>query len=391
MNQDLDLIEWLKTTKAEEEENNLLLLDNPETELLLAPLDSAQPDSEIENNEDNLSDTENTSQIAVPETVEESTSLSSEDDISPCEGETLSETEESKPDVKNLDEWHEAATKFDLSLDEPPIEIWTQIRESIEDDDEDYEQSMSLQGDAYIQLPTEHGKNFTQRLHKTLKDRQKKAEDLRKEEELEKRNQHPYTLKSIILCSVLVIEVAISCFILFVLNRHAIAKKQNEIKEHHEIEIILPKLEEKESKDVGVEKIKEIKIEGDSKDLKIIESNDESKLEESEFESEPGFDFSNLPTNFEDLVNEGNSAYNFELYDMSILIFHKAIELKNNDIRPYIGLIRSYRAKKMYFDAKRILDVARIKFGRNPTLETELKILLLGERKKNERKHRERK
>ena len=45
----------------------------------------------------------------------------------------------------------------------------------------------------------------------------------------------------------------------------------------------------------------------------------------------------------------------------------------------------------MYFDAKRILDVARIKFGRNPTLETELKILLLGERKKNERKHRERK
>ena len=379
MNQDLDLIEWLKTTKAEEEENNLLIVDNPETELLLAPLDSAQPDSEIENNEDNLSDTENTSQIAAPETVEESTSLSSEDDISPYEEETQSETieesddDESKPDVKNLDEWHEAATKFDLSLDEPPIEIWTQIRESIEDDDEDYEQSMSLQGDAYIQLPTEHGKNFTQRLHKTLKDRQKKAEDLRKEEELEKRNQHPYTLKSIILCSVLVIEVAISCFILFVLNRHAIAKKQNEIK------------------DVEVEEIKEIKIEGDSKDLKIIESNDESKLEESEFESEPGFDFSNLPTNFEDLVNEGNSAYNFELYDMSILIFHKAIELKNNDIRPYIGLIRSYRAKKMYFDAKRILDTARIKFGRNPTLETELKILLLGEHRKNERKHRERK
>ena len=368
MNQDLDLIEWLKTTKAEEEENNLLN-NNPETELLLAPLDFAQPDSEIENNEDNLS---------------------VENDISPYEEETQSETieesddDEAKPDVKNLDEWHEAATKFDLSLDEPPIEIWTQIRESIEDDDEDYEQSMSLQGDAYIQLPTEHGKNFTQRLHKTLKDRQKKAEDLRKEEELEKRNQHPYTLKSIILCSVLVIEVAISCFILFVLNRHAIAKKQNEIKEHHEIEIILPKLEEKESKDVEVEEIKEIKIEGDSKDLKIIESNDE-------YESEPGFDISKLPTNFEDLVNEGNSAYNFELYDMSILIFHKAIELKNNDIRPYIGLIRSYRAKKMYFDAKRILDVARIKFGRNPTLETELKILLLGERKKNERKHRERK
>ena len=55
----------------------------------------------------------------------------------------------------------------------------------------------------------------------------------------------------------------------------------------------------------------------------------------------------------------------------------KALEQRNDDIRPYIGLAESYRAKGIDFEARRILAEAERRFGRNPTIET-LKKLLKG-------------
>ena len=167
MNLNQDLIEWLREKNSQNE-----------TALLVVPVNDVQPVSDLPPSDLPMggglqSDAEDFSD-----------SLSQEDT-------------EIRPEVKNLSEWHETATKLNLSIDEPPIELWTQISESIEDDEDDnYEQSMSLQGNAYIQLPTEHGKNFTQRLHKTLKERQQKAEILREEEEKERQRQHPYTFKA---------------------------------------------------------------------------------------------------------------------------------------------------------------------------------------------------
>ena len=74
---------------------------------------------------------------------------------------------------------------------------------------------------------------------------------------------------------------------------------------------------------------------------------------------------------FDEALTEGNNAFNIGMYSRAITNFHKAHAIRENDIRPYIGLVASYRAKGMYVDAKRLLDEARRKFGRDPTLEVE--------------------
>ena len=51
------------------------------------------------------------------------------------------------------------------------------------------------------------------------------------------------------------------------------------------------------------------------------------------------------------------------------------LQLKGSDIRAYIGLAAAYQAKGMSADAKIILDEAKRKFKRNPTVETQSKIL----------------
>ena len=396
MNLNQDLIEWLRTTNADEK-NNLNTSDG--TGLLLAPMGDVyvpeilhseevkEPLPKVEQTIQELNEIKNTLQD-IKETIEEPQT-------------------EIKPEVKNLSEWHEAATKFDLSLDEPPIELWTEISESIEEDDDDYyEQSMSLQGDAYIQLPTEHGKNFTQRLQQTLKTRQQKAEILREEEEKARQKNHPYFFKALIFCSCMIIEIALMCFLLFALNRYSFMKKieteeqpliheieveetnnteeeqieqieqeeqikQEEQEEKHEIEIMLPNLETKNENDEG-------DIENISED-NIITNSDDVKIESDDVIEE-------IPLTFEDLLRKANNAYNSGNHDMAVLIFHSAMESNSNDIRPYMGLARSYGAKKMYSDSKRIIDRARMKFGKDPTLETELQNLLKESKLNHERK-----
>ena len=84
-----------------------------------------------------------------------------------------------------------------------------------------------------------------------------------------------------------------------------------------------------------------------------------------------------LPAAFYEFLNEANEAYNSKLYDTAIIYFNRAIELDTVDIRAYIGLANAYKAKGMFFDAKRILDEAKKKFNKNSTVETQLKILEL--------------
>ena len=74
---------------------------------------------------------------------------------------------------------------------------------------------------------------------------------------------------------------------------------------------------------------------------------------------------------FHEVLAEANSAYNIGMFSRAIAGFHKAHAIRENDIRPYIGLAASYRAKGLFFDARRILDEARRKFWHHPTLEVE--------------------
>ena len=76
-------------------------------------------------------------------------------------------------------------------------------------------------------------------------------------------------------------------------------------------------------------------------------------------------------------MNEANRLYNIRMYTRSLVNFMKALELGEDDIRPYIGLSECYKAKGFYFEAGRILHEAERKFGRNPTIEI-LKKLLKG-------------
>ena len=74
---------------------------------------------------------------------------------------------------------------------------------------------------------------------------------------------------------------------------------------------------------------------------------------------------------FHEALAEGNNAYNIGMFSRAIANFHKAHAIREDDIRPYIGLAASYRARGLYFDAKRILDEAGRKFWHHPTLEVE--------------------
>ena len=78
---------------------------------------------------------------------------------------------------------------------------------------------------------------------------------------------------------------------------------------------------------------------------------------------------------FDEYLQEGTHAFNVGMYNRAVINFFRAYDINSNDPRPYIGLAGAYRAKGLYFDAKVILDEARKKFRRNPTLEMERQFL----------------
>ncbi len=284
------------------------------------------------------------------------------------------------PEQKQSKEWQEANTGFTLSLDEPPPEIWTRINSPTQDDPEDdeeeeYEQGMSLQGAAYIPKQNKkhkHGINFTQRLQKTLQGRRERAAKLREEEE-ENSPHHPYISKALIMCGTLVVALLLSWVCLWFMqdgiaayvDRIHTEQEQEQEPEQPEAPIVpeTPKQEERILPPV-------------KQDTPPSSPEPEQKPEPviipitTKTPPKPTVQTKTLLT-FDEALTEANNAYNIGMYSKAIINFHRALALRENDIRPYIGLAASYRARGMYFDAKRLLDEAWVRFGRNPTIETE--------------------
>ena len=316
-------------------------------------------------------------------------------------------------------DWRNANTGFELSLDEPPPEIWTKINAEKENpEDLDYEETESLQGAAYIPKP-EHGKNFTQRLQKTLQNRKQKAEAER-ELEAEHQPHHPYLQKAIIICGTLLIVLFFVCLGLWFMQRetpegmNARAEKfyeqgnfdeaeklyQRAYQRYPNILTFLTRLADSAEKAGHSQTAEAAKREyarnfpdeqseiiilnekkGDDEQTKqeISEQKSESKPEQTKTEpvkiTQPNSVYHDEKLTFDEYLQEGTHAFNVGMYNRAVINFFRAYDINSNDPRPYIGLAGAYRAKGLYFDAKVILDEARKKFRRNPTIEMERKFL----------------
>ena len=344
----------------------------------------------------------------------------------------IPEPEEVNKDFDENDkEWQERATGFELSLDEPPSELWTGITpedyDENEDDDEelDYEQGMSLQGAAYVPKAPKNapgrGANFTERLHQSMKGRKQKAEQLREKEE-RKKPHHPYKSRALIFCTMLLMVLGLAWFALWFVQRftpenideranihiqngeyeeamnlfykgykrypnilsfltgvaraaESADRVQTAIAAWEAYSNALPK-DDGENKNSAMSEIRRLKGEPEPvpepEEIKEEVKEEDAKEEIIEGNKEPE---PKIPATFDEFLTEANSAYNSKLYNTAIIYFHRAIELKGSDIRAYIGLAAAYQAKGMPADAKIILDEAKRKFKRNPTVETQSKIL----------------
>lgn len=327
--------------------------------------------------------------------------------------ETHEQTETPSPQLNP--DWRNANTGFELSLDEPPPEIWTKINAEKENPEElNYEATSSLQGAAYIPKP-EHGKNFTQRLQKTLQNRKQKAEAER-ELEAEHQPHHPYLQKTMIICGTLLIVLFFVWLGLWFMQRetpegmNARAEKLYEQGNFDEAEKLYQRAyqrypnvltflakfadsAEKAGHSQTAEAAKreyarnfpdeqsEIIILNEKKgdDEQSKQENSEQKPERVKTEpvkiTQPVSVYHDEKLTFDEYLQEGTHAFNVGMYNRAVINFFRAYDINSNDPRPYIGLAGAYRAKGLYFDAKVILDEARKKFRRNPTLEMERQFL----------------
>lgn len=310
--------------------------------------------------------------------------------------------------------WHEAAD-LTINLNEPPQEMWTNL--DSDDEPKDYVETSSLQGDAYIPIP-KHGANFTQRLQATLRGRKERAERAR-EQEAEKEPNHPYFQKAAIFCGILMMALGFACLGLWFIQRETpenlnarahnlyeqgqfdeaaelyqrghrryphiltfltglarssekAGRTQTAIAAWNKYAVALPKDDAERITSVQAELERLIPGGGTQKEpepeppaptQEIVQTEPLPKLPEVR------------PITFDEALAEANHAFNIGMYSRAIRNFHRAHAIRENDIRPYVGLAGAYRAKGMFFDAKRMLDEARRKFGRNPTLEVERQYL----------------
>ena len=310
--------------------------------------------------------------------------------------------------------WHEA-TGFHLNLNEPPPQMWTDIDDSDDEDEpKDYEETSSLQGDAYIPV-VKHGANFTQRLQATLKTRKDKAAQKR-EHDAENSNPHPYVQKAVLFCGVMLMALGFAYFGLWFIRRetpdnltrrarslyeqgkfgdaailyqrgckrypHILtfltglarsAEKaghtQTAIAAWNEYMSSLPK-DDTEHRRAAQDELNRL-IPGGETRTQIHTVTLPQKTAEPQTASRPQLP-EVRPLTFDEALAEGNNAFNIGMFSRAIANFHKAHAIRPDDIRPYIGLAASYRAKGMYFDSKRLIDEARKKFGRDPSLEIEM-------------------
>ena len=293
-------------------------------------------------------------------------------------------------------DWQERATGFTLSLDEPPPELWTHIND--DDPEPDYEPTDSLQGAAYVQI---HGRNFTERLHHTLKHRKERAQS---EQEPEKPKH--YMQKAIIFCGCLLMTLGFAVLALWFVWRETPdgMKRRAESfieagnfdeaaeiyrrahRRYPDIPDFLAGLSESSQKAGHVQTAKTAHDEyirltlsdPDNPPAKPQTVTEIPRKPETETPAKPApvsLILMEKPLTFQDYLNEANHAYNIGMYNRAVINFFRAMEINGRDIRPYLGLSASYRMKGMYFDSQRILDEARRKFGRSPALDMELHFL----------------
>ena len=339
---------------------------------------------------------EESSEEAQPELSAEQTPYYESEDFDPEEHSSL------------LNEaWHNAAN-LHINLDEPPQEMWTDI--DSDDEPKDYEINPSLQGDAYI--PVKHGANFTQRLHATLQSRKERAAQQREQDE-QNANRHPYLQKALILCGLLVMTLGFAYFGLWFIQREtpdglnerartlyeqgeydeAVMLYQRGYRRYPHVLTFLTGLARSAEKaghiqtavtawnaySAALPKDDEEHRRAAREELdRLIPGGETHAITAPAVQPKPQPQTQTRPRlpevramTFDEALTEGNNAFNIGMYSRAITNFHKAHAIRENDIRPYIGLVASYRAKGMYVDAKRLLDEARRKFGRDPTLEVE--------------------
>lgn len=333
MNTEQNLFDWLDEAHNHSEQ---------EAVLLVVPMDDedSQKPEQVETAEDNPTISE-----------QEESDSDTQSHIVPKLWTFINDTEGSEK-VQEAEHEEIQHTVFSLNLDEPPPELWTRINSPTADDTEDeeeYEQGMSLQGAAYIPKKTKHGKNFTQRLQKTLQGRKERAARLKEEEE-EHAPHHPYIYKAVIMCGTLIIALVLSWVCLWFMQDGVAAYLE---RAREEQQTVKPEVIER--------------IEPEEIILPPVQSEVPPEPEPVIVPIAPA---PHIMT-FDEALTEGNNAYNIGMYSNAVRSFHRALSLREDDIRPYIGLCASYRAKGMYFDAKRLLTEARIKFGRNPAIEME--------------------
>ncbi len=305
--------------------------------------------------------------------------------LTPEEREKIINSQE-LPDINNMNKaQQEAATGFQLSLDEPPPELWSNISsDDYNNDDsqessqlyEQYEQGINFQE---YNNQTPHGKNFTQRLQRILHERKERASEQKKSEPV----QNSYIKKAAIMCASLVITILFAWLVLIYLQKktpdylnakalslynsgnfeQAANEYQRAYKIYPNILTFLTGLAISSEKagHLGTAKISwqeyiNLLPENASADKELAE-NELNRLNESErekieiespqitpdpepekIESEP---VKTQPT-FNELMREGTEALNLGIYNNAIINFSQAIELNPKDLRAYIGLAAAY-------------------------------------------------
>ena len=314
--------------------------------------------------------------------------------------------------------WHEASAGFELSMNEPPPQIWTPQNENEseyedsnnedEDEEEDYEHII-LEQSSDVTL---HGTNFTQRLQKILQGRKTKAAELRRKSSEKNRHPHSYFRHGLMMCLALLLALGLAWASLIYLQTRtpeSFSMRASELYEHGKYDEAMNVYQEaynrypkvltflmgiaRSAEKAGHSQTANIAWEEYRKALPDDKHDMNDKSKDREPVKEPQTLKININTGggqkesqtqsrkesakhtFSEYLNEANRSFNIGMYNRALINFFHALESRSDDIRPYIGIAESYRAKGMYFDANRILYEARVKFGINPTVETLRKLL----------------
>lgn len=417
IHEDLNLIHEINEPVYEpkHEIESPIINDESESE----PFELSQPEAEQEAETQSITDghEDNHEDSAQSESPEINTLIGIPDDVKNnseiTEAEAITrELESLKNEVDSIAEtgtheldlnkaWHEASAGVELSMNEPPPQIWSSQNESDDeynDNDDEYEHII-LQQNSSVTL---RGTNFTQRLQNILQGRRKKAAELRRKSSENNKHSHPYIRNAFMFCAVMLLALGLAWAALEYLktrtpesfNAKASAlyeqgKYDEAMNLYQEAYNRYPKVltfltgiarsAEKaghtQTANIAWEEYRKALPDDISKDREPEKKSQTLKInintggDKREAKNESREQKKNNVLTFSEYLNEANRLFNIGMYNRALIYFFHALERRNDDIRPYIGIAESYRAKGMYFDAKRILDEAGSRFGINPTIE----------------------